>query len=88
MSPIAHENVVHTQSPLDRIPKKKESRGSIDAFTCTNIRHLLFFWFKKKKKLWMHAHSRTYIFIIDLHLYMYSTKGKKSIYESYVHTYV
>ena len=49
MSPIVHENVVHKQSPLDRIPKQKESRGSIDAFTCTNIRHLLFFLFRKKK---------------------------------------
>ena len=69
MSPIAQENVVHTQSPLDGIPKKKESRGSIDAFTCTHIRHLLFFlgFRKEKKRFGMHAHSRTYIFVIDLH---------------------
>ena len=42
---------------------------------------------KQKKGKKKHAHSRTSICRIDLHLYMYSTKGK-SIYESYVHTYV
>ena len=52
MSPIVHENVVHKQSPRDRIPKQKKSKGSIDAFTCTNIRHLsVFLLFSKQKKM-------------------------------------
>ena len=74
MSPIVHENVFHKQSPLDRIPKQKKRRGSIDAYTCTNTRY--FFSFKnkctkKREGLSIHVHThRDECMHIVLHTYL------------------
>ena len=51
MSPIVHENVVHRQSPLDRIPKKQRKQRKyrrVYMYKDTSP-PFLFVWFKKKK---------------------------------------